>query len=161
MTPRRPHGEDLLDQVPPSGQRTPGVFILRSHSQTVEPGEQRTGQNPHRTSGTGGWPRYRLFVCLLKHTGVNEANCPFYKSLSFLLLRLSCLLLWIVFRSLAWPGAQMVSSWPQCAKTGKFASMIPASPLHLCRYVQHIGKYGKMQLKKDELCLFILTLRFH
>ena len=41
--PHRPHREDLLHQVSPSGQWTPGVFILRSHSKTVEPGEQRAG----------------------------------------------------------------------------------------------------------------------
>lgn len=38
VTPRRPHGKDLLHQVPSSGQRTAGVLILRLHHQTVELG---------------------------------------------------------------------------------------------------------------------------
>ena len=55
VTPHRPHREDLLHQVPPPGQWNPGVVLLRSHSQTVEPGERRPGQNPHWTPGTGRW----------------------------------------------------------------------------------------------------------
>lgn len=40
VTFRRTHGEDLLHPVPPPGQRTAGVFILRLHSQAVEPGQR-------------------------------------------------------------------------------------------------------------------------
>lgn len=126
MSLSRPHREDLLHQVSPSGQRSPGLLILRPHCQNVEPGEWRTGQNSHRTRGPGGWP---------KTTKDCQKSLLFFPKSSCLIF-LSCfLLLLFMFRCSAWRGAQTASCWPRFAKMEKFASMTLASPLHLYRYV--------------------------
>lgn len=116
MTFYRPHGKDLLHQVPSSGQRTVGVLVLRFHSQTVEPGQRRGGQASHGSSRTGD----RLIRPYCQSLNL---NVDFNRSEASLCVR-----------SLAWPGALMGNSWLRCVKTVKSASMTPVSLLHHCRY---------------------------
>lgn len=53
-------------------------------------------------------------------------------------------------RCLAWHGALTENFWPQFARTGKSAFMIPAGPLSLCRYVWlHVNTLLQLQKKTN------------